>query len=73
MTTKIKIEFDSKDASPLEVINTLNFVMLQKIEKSAIEDYAISLIVDNPDRENEHVLETLVAKGVDQNGDHTES
>ena len=46
MTTQILIEFDPKDASPLDVVNALNKIMLEKIEKSEVQDYAISILHD---------------------------
>jgi hypothetical protein len=37
----IIIEFDPKEASPLEVINTLNKILEQNLEEGKINDYSI--------------------------------
>lgn len=42
MTTKILVEFDPKDASPLEVINTLNILMQQNLKEGKISDYSLA-------------------------------
>lgn len=43
MATKILIEFDTKDASPLEVISTLGKMMQSNLEEGKIIDYSLSL------------------------------
>jgi hypothetical protein len=42
MTTKILIEFDPKDASPLEVISTLEKMMQSNLEEGKVSDYSIA-------------------------------
>ena len=42
----ILIEFDPKEASPLEVINTLNKILEQNLEEGKINDYSICLPAD---------------------------
>ena len=45
----ILIEFDPKEASPLEVINTLNKILEQNLEEGKINDYSISMPTDEMD------------------------
>ncbi len=42
MPTQILVEFEPKDASPLEVINTLNKIMEQNLEEGKITDYSLA-------------------------------
>jgi allophanate hydrolase subunit 1 len=49
MTHTILIEFDPKNASPLEVINTLNKLMQTNLEEQKISDYSISIPTPNGD------------------------
>jgi hypothetical protein len=42
MPTQIVVEFDPKDASPLEIINTLDKIMQQNLEEGKITDYSIA-------------------------------
>jgi len=61
MTTKILIEFDTKDASPLEVISTLEKMMQSNLEEGKITDYSLSLQTE----EEQYAIfqHLLVAKG----------
>ena len=45
----ILIEFDPKEASPLEVINTLNKILEQNLKEGKINDYSISIPTDELD------------------------
>ena len=60
MTHTILIEFDPKEASPLEVINTLNKMLEQNLEEGKISDYSICQPILEGNEEIE-VIE-LVAK-----------
>ena len=42
----IVIEYDPKEASPLEVINTLNKILEQNLEEGKITDYSICIPTD---------------------------
>jgi hypothetical protein len=42
----ILIEFEPKEASPLEIINTLNKILEQNLTEGKITDYAICLPTD---------------------------
>jgi len=49
MTHTILIEFDPKDASPLEVINTLDKLMQTNLEEGKISDY--NMAIPHPDED----------------------
>jgi len=56
MTTKILIEFDPKDASPLEVISTLEKMMQSNLEEGKIADYSLSLQTEDGSVVFQHLL-----------------
>jgi hypothetical protein len=60
MTTKILIEFDPKDASPLEVISTLDSMMQSNLAEGKVNDYSLSLQIE--DEQNAVFQHLLVAK-----------
>lgn len=55
--TTIIIDFDPKEASPLEVINTLNKILEQNLEEGKITDYSICAPTEELDLK---VLELVV-------------
>lgn len=72
MTTKILVEFDPKDASPLEVINHLNELMEQNLEEGKISDY--SLAEQHVDEDMTHFSgHTLVARRSDSAPQQTQT
>jgi ribosomal protein S27AE len=47
VTHTILIEFDPKDASPLEIINTLDKMMQTNLEEGKITEYNIAIPMDD--------------------------
>jgi hypothetical protein len=61
MTTKILIEFDPKDASPLEVISTLDEMMQSNLEEGKVNEYSLALEVEDQEAIR-FIPEMLVAR-----------
>jgi hypothetical protein len=62
MTTKILIEFDPKDASPLEVISTLEKMMQSNLEEGKVSEYSLALEVEDDQTTIRFLPELLVAR-----------